>query len=347
MARRHQYSMPMKVTIHDVARRAGVSIKTVSRVINRETGVRAKTIEKVRAAIDELNYQPNVSARSLAGTRSYVIGFVYDNANAYYIIDMQSGILSACRESGYELLIHPCDARSPKLAEEIQQMVRHSKAAGLVLTPPLSENPAIMAMLKARNVRYVRIISGSSIHEDDSPCVAIDDYKAAYNITRHLLDSGRCKIAFLCGDPAHKSSIDRLDGYKAALQEQGLPLHDEWIVPGDYSFDSGVRGTRHLLSLSQQPDAIFACNDEIASGALFHAQQQGIKVPQQLAVAGFEDSPLSRQSWPSLTTAHQPTVAIARQATELLIQSLRPNTPTPEPVLIEPQLVIRDSTRPV
>src|SRR5690606_4441493 len=135
----------MKVTINDVARHAGVSIKTVSRVMNNEPSVRKDTVDKVQAAINELQYQPNAAARNLASSRSFSIGYIYDNPNAYYVIDMQRGLLDACRKHGYELLIHPTNAKSPDIVQEVIDLVQHSRLAGLVLTPPFSEMPHIAA----------------------------------------------------------------------------------------------------------------------------------------------------------------------------------------------------------
>ena len=151
----------MKATINDVAKQAGVSIKTVSRVMNNEPSVRQPTREKVMAVVNELNYQPNLAARNLAGTKAYTIAFIYDNPNAYYVIDMQNGILDACKKSGFELLIHPCSAKSSNLLETITNMIKHSRIAGLILTPPFSENPEFVKHLLALDVDVVRIISGN------------------------------------------------------------------------------------------------------------------------------------------------------------------------------------------
>ncbi len=126
----------MKVTINDVAELAGVSIKTVSRVMNNEPSVKKATFDKVTAAISQLNYQPNAAARNLASARSYSIGYIYDNPNAYYVIDMQKGLLEACRKHGYELLIHPTNAKSKDIVQEVIELVQHARLAGLVLTPP-------------------------------------------------------------------------------------------------------------------------------------------------------------------------------------------------------------------
>lgn len=309
----------MKSTIKDVAERAGVSIKTVSRVINQEGSVRSGTLQKVNSAIEELNYQPNNAARNLAGTSSYTLGFVYDNPNAYYVIDMQNGILSECRERGYELIIHPCNATSEGIVEEISMMVRKSQLAGLIISPPLSEMPDVLSALSNLNIQFVRIISGSEESGETTPCLFIHDEEAAFQITEHLISEGHRDIAFISGDEGHRSTDERKKGYLRALKAHGITPRSDFMIDGQYSFETGVNGAKQLLALNQRPSAIFSCNDEIAAGALFAARLEGVDVPKQMAIAGFEDSPFSRQTWPKLTTAAQPTNVIARKAASSLI----------------------------
>ena len=159
----------MKATINDVAKLSGVSIKTVSRVMNNEPSVRQLTREKVQAAVKELSYQPNLAARSLAGTKSFTIAYVYDNPNAYYIIDMQEGILSACRQQGFELLINPCDSQKENITEDIINTIKHARVAGLVITPPFSENPEFVKRITEQDIKVVRIISGDIMSVDMTP----------------------------------------------------------------------------------------------------------------------------------------------------------------------------------
>lgn len=334
----------MKVTINDVARKAAVSIKTVSRVMNKETSVRQATRDKVEAAIAELNYQPNLAARSLAGTKSYNIAFIYDNPNAYYVIDMQNGILSECKKQGFELLIHPCNSKSENIKDELTTMVTQSRVAGIVMTPPFSEMPEIVEPLSAMGVHIIRIVSGKEQPDDLSPCVMIDDKEAAKNVTQHLIDLGHSCIGFLNGGMEHRSSHERLDGYRQALSENDIEINDAMIVPGEYSFESGVEGANQLLGGDAIPTAIFACNDEIAAGALFAARLKNITIPGQLSIIGFEDSPFSRQTWPKLTTAHQPNRTIAQHAASLLIAATRAQKAPEEVELFVPELVVRDST---
>ena len=313
----------MKSTINDVAAKAGVSIKTVSRVINNEPSVRPATRKKVLDAVEELHYQPNLAARNLAGTRSYTIALIYDNPNAYYVIDMQNGILEACKARGYELLIHPSDSKSDTVNDELRALVDHSKVAGVVLTPPFSETQSVIDEVKKLGLDYVRIVSSQAAKGDEDNCIQVDDSGAAYEITKHLIEHGHRRIGFLCGGEEHVSTHGRLEGYKEALQQAGLPIDSDLIVPGEYAFDSGVEGAKALLKLDNPPTAIFASNDEMAAGALFAARLMHIEIPNQLSIVGFEDSPFSRQTWPKLTTAHQPNNEIAKCAAALVLNKAR------------------------
>lgn len=339
----------MKVTIKDVADRAGVSFKTVSRVINHEGTVKPETLEKVNQAIVELNYQPNTSARNLAGSKSFALGFIYDNPNAYYVIDMQRGILDECGRKGYELLIHPCESTQADAVLEIQQMVKRTQLSGLIISPPLSENSQIMTQLEELDIEFVRLVSGAEDTVEDTSCVFIHDREAAFSIVEYLISLGHKKIAFLSGEKDHKSTLERRDGYLEAMAKYDLEVNEEWIIEGKYSFDSGVTGAQKLLRLDNSPTAIFGCNDEIAAGALVAAKLEGIEIPNQLSIAGFEDSPFSRQTVPQLTTAAQPTKTIASSAAELLITNITHNRLHGKSHIAKhkrytPELVVRGST---
>ena len=333
-------------TIKDVAERAQVSLKTVSRVINDEPAVLARTRERVQEAIAELGYRPDPSARSLRSAQSYAIGLIYDNPNPYYVIAVQNGVLSVCRDTGYGLQIHPCDSSSPDLAAELVGLVRHSRLAGLVLAPPMSERKELIAELVEHGVRLVRIVSASADPQDGSACVYVDDRDAAYEITEYLIQLGHGRIGFLWGGKSHGSSWERYKGYVDALRDYGIPLDEELVVEGDYSFDDGFRGARRLLALGDRPTAIFGSNDEIAAGVLAAAKSSGMNVPYDLSIAGFEDSPFSKQSWPALTTAKQATEDIARHAAHRLLEEIQGRAGTAQNEGFSPQLVVRGSTAP-
>jgi LacI family transcriptional regulator len=333
-------------TIKDVARRAQVSIKTVSRVINHEPSVRHNTRARVLKVIDELQYRPDLSARSLRSAKTFAIGLVYDNPNAHYIISMQEGVLAVCREMGFGLQIHPCDSSKSGLPRELSELVQRSHLAGLVLAPPMSEDMQLLRTLAANEIPLVRIISARKDPEDGYPCVFVDDRDAAHDITEHLIQLGHTRIGFLWGGKEHLSSPERFKGYQDALGQYGIPLDKKLIVEGDYSFDDGFRGARKLFALKERPTAIFGSNDEIAAGVLAAARVAGLNVPYDLSIAGFEDSPFSRQSWPALTTARQATEKVALYAGRLLIAQLRGGNEAVRNKGFSPELVVRGSTAP-
>lgn len=341
----------MKVTIKDVADLAGVSFKTVSRVINQVPSVREDLRQKVESAIKMLDYHPNLSARGLRGAPSS-IAFIYDNPNSNYVIELQKGIVRECHRQSYELVIHPGNSRSDGICEELLQTVRRSRVGGLLLTPPLSEMPDVVQCLIDADIHFVRIISGSREPDDLGPCVFIDDRSAAVSIVSHLIGLGHRKIAFLGGDQEHLSTSERFEGYKEALLKHDIPIDSLLILEGHYSFESGVERTQALLNAEITPTAVFACNDEIAAGALFAARMNDVAIPGELSIAGFEDSPFSRQTWPKLTTARQPNEMIAERAAALLIAKIRNgrqtevDNNTTESAGFIPELVIRDSTGP-
>jgi LacI family transcriptional regulator len=341
-----------RFTIRDVAEHAEVSLKTVSRVINNEPSVAQATRARVMQAIAALDYEPDPAARNLRNGMSFVIGLVYDNPNPHHIIAMQKGVLAACRETGFGLQIQPVDSTSPTLADEMADFVQRSRLAGLVLTAPMSERKDLVDALAARGIALVRIIAATEDPDDGLPCVYVDDRGAAYEITEHLIQLGHQRIGFLWGGAQHRSSGERYAGYEKALKDYGIAIDEQLVVPGDYTFDDGFRGARQLLGLQEPPTAIFGSNDEIAAGVLGAAKSAGIDVPYELSIAGFEDSPFSRQSWPPLTTAKQATDDIAKQATRLLIAGLRQHAYTDNPTPPRnqgflPQLVVRGSTAPL
>lgn len=350
------------ITINHVAELAGVSITTVSRVINNEPSVRKKTQEKVLAAIKELDYQPNLSARNLGSAKSYVMAYAYDNPNTYYVTGMQNGILEASREQGYGLLIHPCDSASEGITEELKDLVRRSRIAGLVLTPPLSEMENITKTLEELDVEFVRILSGEKLEGQAENSIIVNDRKAAYEVTEHLINLGHKHIAFFSGEEGHGSSTERLEGYKSALRDHAIPVNEKLILPGEYSYESGDQRARELLSSDTKVTAIFGCNDEIAAGALHAARLLNIGVPADLSIAGFEDSPYSRQAWPKITTAQQSNSSISHSAADLLIRYMRPQKSLPKKTrdaredvskkiapterIFTPTLLVRESTGP-
>ena len=339
---------PTRATIDDIAKRAGVSIKTVSRVVNKEPNVREETRERVQQAVQELDYRPNTSARRLAGNRSYLIALVYDdpsaypNASANYVTNLHGGVLKKSREIGYDLLIHPCEYQSRGLVNEIRALIEHSRIDGLIMAPPLAEIRSVVKLLRDMNKPVVRVSPGNVRGFD---AVHTNDREVSAEMTRYLAKLGHQRIAFIRGHKDHRAISNRVLGYEDGLKQSRLPLRSSLIVQGDNSFESGLECARNLLRRKRRPSAIFAGNDDMATGVLHVAHELGVKIPAQLSVAGFDDAPLARQLWPTLTTVHQPVFKLAERATELLFRQIRGEKPS-ERSLIKSTLEIRNSTGP-
>jgi LacI family transcriptional regulator len=331
-------------TIDDVAKAAGVAIKTVSRVLNDEPNVREETRARVLAAVEALHYSPSLSARSLAGRRSYLIGLVYENPSANYIVDIQHGAMARCRQEKFRLFVHQCSGRDAELIRDVIGLVDQTHVDGLVVPAPLSQSIDLIRALDRRKLPFVRISPSNIDHR--SPSVDMDDEGAAREMTEHLIELGHTRIGFITGHPTHHASALRLDGYKASLQAHRIPYEPAYVRQGHFVFESGLGAGRELLALPQPPTAIFASNDDMAAGVLMAAHEHGLQVPSQLSVAGYDDTYIARITWPRLTTVHQPSYDMAWSATDLLLQALK-NGEGARTSRLAHRLIVRESTAPV
>jgi LacI family transcriptional regulator len=330
-----------RATIHEVARAAGVSIKTVSRVLNREPNVRPETSDRVTRAAAKLRYTPNIAARRLASHGSFLIGLLFEPSNhpSTYIAEVQRGAM----RQGYDLLLHPCQTSDENWMDHVDRLIRQSAVDGLILTSPISDSAPMLRALRENGTPFVRISQAKP--GGHPPCVRVNDEEAAAAMTRHLLDFGHRRIGFVIGRATHGSSVDRLRGFKRALADARLPVNEDLLEQGDYTFESGYRAARHLLTHPQRPTAIFASNDEMAAGVLLAAHERGIDIPGELSVCGFDGAPLSEQVWPQLTTVAQPVLDVAALATDLLVRRLR-DEDVPAISELRAEQVVRRSTGP-
>lgn len=334
--------MVSKVRIEDVAEAAGVSMKTVSRVLNREPNVREGTRELVMNAVRKLRYVPNFSARSLAGNRSYLIALVYNNPSPNYLMEIMGGVLEACVASQYNMVLCPSDTDGPRLLADIDALMARSRPDGLILTPPITESRKLIAHLEITGVPFASVSPKQQVSRSG---VAMDETRAAFDMVRHLADLGHTRIAHIVGHPAHGASGWRLTGYRDGLAHAGIGYDDSLVVQGEFSFESGAQAAERLLASSHPPTAIFAANDDMAAGAIRVLLERNLRVPEDISVCGFDDTPLSRQIFPALTTVHQPTHDMGRLATLGLIEAMR--EPNAARMLLVPYtLQLRHSTGP-
>lgn len=340
-AENHRDGPRRRPTINDIARLAGVSKKTVSRVINASPFVRADTRERIEAVIADLGYAPDPQARGLAYGRAFLIGLVYDNPNPQYVVNMQLGLLDGMRGSGFELVVHPCDRNSPSFLEDLRSFVERQRLFGVVLTPSVSEDERAARLMAEVGCAYVRVASVSL----DTPEHMIEtrDRLGGREAARHLAELGHTRIAFVSGPPNFRSSHERRSGFEEALAEHGLALPKKYVAEGAYTFESGIARGRELLQLNPRPTAIFAGNDEMAAGVLQAARQLGVRVPEDVSVVGFDDFQVASRVWPTLTTVRTPTREIGRLAAERLMGK---DDDARDPKGRLPSLVIRESTGP-
>ncbi len=330
----------MRPTIKEVSILAGVSFKTVSRVLNKEKHVSDETRARVEAVVAELNFRPSAAARVLAGRRSHQVALLYDNASPHYIYHLQSGARDRCEELGYRLLLQPCDSAADDIAQRVLALVDETHLDGLILSAPVTESEALLAALQARGFPFVRISPGCL--PASSLATAMDDVAAAREATAHLVTLGHRRIGFIGGPAHHPSAGERLVGFKQALAASAVPFRRDLAFDGDYSFASGREAASRLLDRADRPSAIFACNDDMAAGALGVAHELDINVPDQLSIVGFDDSELAKAVWPPLTTVRQPVRDLAYAAATLLLskdQRVRQ-------VTLDHALIVRDTTAP-
>jgi LacI family transcriptional regulator len=304
-------------TINDVARIAGVSKKTVSRVINRSPLLNEETRGKVEKVIRELGYVPNPQARALALRRNFLIGLIHDNPNAQMVLNVQQGILEALAGTEFEMVVRPVDRSSQMMLEDVRNFLERQRLFGVVLLPPISENDALARLCDEVGCRYVRM--GSAELDDADHMVASNDRDAVREATDHLIEQGHKLIALIEGPDGFRSARERRLGFEDALAAAGQKLPRSLIARGNYTFETGVTAAERLLDLSPRPTAIFASNDEMAAGVVFAARERGISVPEELSVIGFDDTPIAAHIWPPLTTVRWPIVSMARSAARKLV----------------------------
>lgn len=318
------------VTIYDVAAYARVSIKTVSRVMNDGPDVSRHTREKVIAAAEALGYHPNLSARSLAGSKSFVIAAFVDadltmshwesGRGTDYLTRIQLGATTQCRATGYHFLLELIDHDPQRVRQEVKTLLAELKPDGVILTPPSADNETVLELLTRFGTPYVRL--GVEGETSTAPSLTVSDRSGARALTEHLIGLGHRRIAFIVGGPRYGASRARLAGFREAMDAVGLPVPDEYVRQGDFTFQSGLNAAADLLALEPRPTAIFASNDEMALGCLAALEHAGLSAPEDMSVAGFDDSASSQLSRPPLTSVRQPVTELAAEAARVLISGV-------------------------
>lgn len=344
MARRRQ-----AVTIKHVASDAGVSLQTVSRVINNEPNVRAAMKERVQASIDKLGYVPSIAAQRMSGSRSYLILAINDRERTIadwqtrqgtdWVDQMLLGGMLKCAEHGYRMIFELVDTHNDHVERELGATVAALQPDGVILTPPHSDNPLITGFLAKRKIPFARI---GSISPGPGIAMTMDDEGSARGATEHLIALGHRHIGFIAGPEEYDLSNWRIDGWRGAMTAAGLS-HDDLCIRGDFSYASGVKAANILLDRKTPPTAIIASNDQMTLAALDTANQRGLSVPADLSLISFDNTPVVRFTVPQLTAVDQPIAATFSKAVELLI-TIGDNVVEDQPIVTKGTLIERSST---
>jgi len=332
-----------KSTLSDIAKLAKVSIKTASRVVRKEPKVSPKTRAAVEEAIKTLNYRPSVAPRAAVGSRSYVLGLIFDNPNASYIVELLQGAMEQSRQDGYHLIVEPVSLSSATITEDINNLLVQSNLDGMILPPPLCDEPSILKALMSAGKPFARI--SPSISEELGLRVEINDHQAAKEMTTKLIELGHTSIGFITGRKGTATTRRRLEGFLSAMKEANLSVPDSFIQEGNFEYRSALIAGEKLLKQPQRPTAIFASNDEMAAGLIAAAHKSGLSVPDDLSIAGFDDSLVATVVWPQLTTVRQPIKEMAATAVKILIEKCRAESDeNPNMELLPTEIIMREST---
>nr|AID58678.1 transcriptional regulator protein [uncultured bacterium] len=326
-------------TIKDVAKDAGVSIKTVSRVINGEPHVTAKTREKVLTAVGALDFKINAAARALRSKAAKRLVLALDNPSQSYSEAVQINAVLACQPFSFQLSL-----QGRPDTEALKASMRDGDLVGVVLTPPLSNDVKLLDALEQAGVPFVRVGAERGSAAGDK--IGIDDRAAAREMTEYLLALGHRRIGFITGDANYDITRRRLLGYVDGLEGAGLARDDSLIGDGDFSYASGLSCAETLLTSSHPPTAIFASNDDMAAGCLASAYKLGIRVPDSLSVVGFDDAPFSRIIYPALTTMHQSIEKMMEEAVATLAARRSDPLAPLRDAVVPHNLVKRESSAP-
>lgn len=340
-------SRRQSVTIHDVARHAGVSSMTASRVVNGAANVREALRRRVQAAIEELNYVPNLGARAArAGTMR--IGVLFSNPRSSNLGAFLMGAFSESSRSGAQLFVEPV-AGHPREVDAVSKLVALG-IDGIILPPPLCDSIEAMEILRRAHIPALSFATADP--RSHSAAVLIDDFQGARSMTQHLIDLGHRRIAFVRGDPGHSPALRREEGFRVAMAEAGLDVPAAWMPQGFFTYKSGLDVGRDLLECAPEyrPTAIFASNDDMAAAIMAVAHGLDIRIPKDLSIAGFDDTPIASALWPQLTTVHQPIAEMAGTAVAMMTDIIRQRRAGAVPDVIHHlapfALHSRDSTAP-
>ena len=316
--------MKRNSTIDDVAEAAGVARVTVSRVLNNGANVRPETRERVRRAMEELGYSVNQQARALASGMARQIMLIHAHSpelepNSYYNAGLELGALRGCSALGFDLVTRAVDPEDEDRFRLLSSILEGQKPAGLILSPPLSDDIEFIETARRAGVQVVAVSAGDEARSAVL-AVGIDERAGGHLVGRHLISLGHRSVGFIKGPPEHRAAALRYDGFVDALREAGID-EDPWAMTGDFTFKSGVEAAEQFLRDCVPVTAIACANDDMAAGAMLALHRARLEIPEAISVTGFDDTPMSEIVWPPLTTIRQPIKDLTERAVHLLMEN--------------------------
>lgn len=328
----------MPVTIREVAKQAGVSVATVSRCFNNSGPVRTETRRRIEAVARQLRFSPNLAARGLATRRTYTLGVLLPDLYGEFFSEIIRGIDQAAQQQSYHLLLSSSHSDPGAMEAALRSM--RGRVDGLLVMSPGEDGAALDAHLPEG--QPVVLLNGG-VETGNRTAVTVDNYGGAYEMVSHLIAVGHRRIAIISGPERNSDAAERLRGYRTALHEAGIEMRAEWVVRGDFTERAGHAAAREIQALSPCPQAIFAANDSMAIGALSALRDAGVRVPADMAVAGFDDIPIARYTSPPLTSVHVPIAELGARAVARLLSTAGGNGLAPPREVLPTTLVVRAS----
>lgn len=331
----------MAVNIYDIAKKSGLSVVTVSRVLNNYPSVRESNRIKVAQAITELDYKPNAAARTLASGKAGMVALVIPNMQDHFMSGVMSSAEKSLRKNGLFMAVTSASDSSDFLKSSCASLFMEGRVDGILILAPVRDGGAILE-LKKRNIPFVLLDQHQM--NNQVPCVTVDNFYGGYQATMSLIKGGARKIAHISGAKIYESSSERTRGYLKALKDSGMKADDGMLVEGDFTVACGYNAAVGWIKCGILPDAVFAANDNTAYGILDAAREYGIAVPQKLAIIGYDDHPFDSMLHPQMSTVKQPSEKIGEYGVKLLLDIIKNKPRKTSRVILKPEIILRGTT---
>lgn len=331
----------MAVNIYDIAKKTGLSVVTVSRVLNNNPNVRQSNRIKVENAIKELDYRPNAAARTLSSGKTGMISLVVPHLTDAFVIQVMSSVEKALKESEMFMVVASAASDADFSESVYASLVMEGRVDGIIVLTPVY-NPDYFFELKKRSIPVV-LLDQHQVNLQ-APTVSVDNFYGGYEATMSLIRAGARRVAHISGADEFESSSERMRGYLKALKDSGIEARDELIIKGNFTVACGFQAVQDWIRQDSVPEAVFAADDNTAFGVLNAAQSFGISVPGQLAVIGYDDHPFASMLRPKLSTVKQPTEEIGVSGVQLLLDIINKKPRRSSKITLKPSVILRETT---